>query len=94
MIISLINSSFNFKQGLLIQQGTNGSHNFTQHPQQSSPIPIDSHQRQQSPSHHQSYPNQMSADKMMSYRSSNAASPAAGISMSMSQGNLSKVCFN
>lgn len=80
---------------MIIQQGTNNNshnnNNFAQHPQQSSPIPIDSNQRQQqqSPSHHQSYPNQITVDKMMNYRNPNAASPAGNLSMS--QGNLSKV---
>lgn len=76
---------------ILIQQGNN-EHNFAHHPSQSSPIPIDSNQRQQSsPLHHQSYPNQTSVSEMMNYRSTNAASPAANLSMS--QGNLSKVNF-
>lgn len=89
------------KKGLLIQQqqqqqqqqqGANNNSNFAQQqPQQSSPIPIDnsSTHHQQSPLHYESYTNQIGVEKMMNYRS-NAASPA--INLSMSQGNLSKVC--
>ncbi|XP_070508169.1 CREB-regulated transcription coactivator 1-like isoform X2 [Chironomus tepperi] len=84
------NNKGSTSQGLLIQQqqGANNNQNFAQQQQQqSSPIPIDNtSQQQQSPLHY--YTNSIPQEKMMSYRN-NAASPG---NLSLSQGNLSKVC--